>query len=63
MNKFKLWIKSIVVEAIKEEIKKTPMIISSRVPNENDCYERGTIWLHGNTKYICNKITAEWLEL
>lgn len=56
----KKWLKSIILQCLKESLKEQPLIISSRAPCSDDVYESGTIWKHGNDIYIAKKITVEW---
>jgi len=54
------WIKEIVRSVIREEIRNSPLVISSRAPCEEDVYEKGTLWLHGNDKYIAKQVKVVW---
>lgn len=41
----------------------SPLIIASRAPSENDIYQRGTTWLHGNDKYIAKEVKITWEKI
>jgi hypothetical protein len=57
------WIKSIFREVIQEEITQSPLIISYNVPNPDDVYQKGTIWLHGTEKWIAKEVKVTWEKL
>jgi hypothetical protein len=53
-------LKELIREVLREEIKNIPLIISERAPTADDVYLRGTMWLHGNDKYMVKSTSAEW---
>ena len=58
----KKWIKTIILESLRESLKEQPLIISQRAPCPEDVYEVGTTWKHGNDIYIAKKCTIDWVK-
>ena len=49
-------------EVLREELKSTSLIISSRAPREDDVYSQGTVWMDGNEKYTATKVIVSWVK-
>lgn len=58
-----LLIKEVVRSVIKEEVTRTPLIISARAPSPDDVYDKGTTWLHGKDKYQAKEVKIIWEKL
>ena len=56
----KSWLKEIIRTVIREEIKSTPLILSSRPPNEDDFYHPGTMWQDKDKIYVAKSAKVEW---
>lgn len=61
MRRHKL--KALIMECLKESIKKQPLIVSARPPNDKDIYEEGTVWVNGKKKYYLIELKAKWKEI
>ena len=59
------WIKSIILECLKEVVKDEPLIIAHRPPSDDDVYYEGTIWrftpyMGKRESYVAKKVTVQW---
>ena len=63
MGKIKSWIKELVREVLREEIKEVPLIISSRAPFFDDVYTKGTRWKTPQEEYVLKEVVAHWKKI
>ncbi len=54
------WLRELIRGVIREEIHAIPLIIAARPPREEDVYEKGTLWKHGEDKYIAKEVRVKW---
>lgn len=57
------WFTTIFAEVVREQLREQPLIVSYRAPTEEDVYEKGTMWKHGNDFYVAEKVTIEWKKI
>ena len=56
----KQWLKEIFRSVLREEMQNCPLIIAARALCEDDVYQKGTTWLHGNERYIIKRVKVDW---